>query len=484
MRKRDSGWLWPVMLACLALSAIALMWFPILRISSLMSVDYNEGWNAYRDQMAARGQPLYGAPPDLWITNYPFLSFHIIGLLSKVTGSVTVTGRAVALASLIAACGFLAGIVRIIVGFLRGGLYAGLCFFLWVAIFTPDQVAMNDPGFLALAIALSGLYAYLRGPAALPWLCLSGLAFAVAMFTKHDVIALPLGVGLHLLTTRNWRGLAVWAVTGAVAAGLLLLATFRLDGAYFFAHLLRSRAYAVQDAIAASVHYGQHFYAPLALGIAMLLRYRDMPRRRLLFLLFATAQAISILFAGGDGVALNIFYGPLAMLAVACAVAVCALERALPAASWSRAIFAVMLALPALPGLAYAPAQLYADFVAWRNLPLVTAAARNTIALLRQRPGPALCEDILLCYRAGKPLGYDPYFVKDQLMTGRLREARILAVLDSHHYAAIEIGTIHRSASFTPAARARFTKAFMQTLLAEYRPALINPPYAVFVPRP
>jgi hypothetical protein len=48
------------------------------------------------------GQPLYASRPTLWTTNYPFLSFNIIGLLGGVKGSMVLVGRIVCFIALIA----------------------------------------------------------------------------------------------------------------------------------------------------------------------------------------------------------------------------------------------------------------------------------------------------------------------------------------------------------------------------------------------
>ena len=478
-----AGWLWPGMLMGLAVAALALIWFPVLRFGAVASINYNEGWNAYRDQMAAQSRPLYGAPPGLWVTNYPFLSFHLIGLLGKISGSVTLAGRIVALTSLIMASLLITAIIRVIVGSWRGGLYGGLCFFLWIAIFTPDRVGMNDPEMLALAIMLCGVFAYVRAPSSLPWLTISAVAFALGMFTKHDLFALPVGIGLHLLGTRNWRGLAVWTSAGLIVAGLLLFATFRLDGPYFFANLLVPRAYLPRHMLSMTMDYLQLFYAPLALGVALLITPWDMPRRGLLLLLLVACQVVSLLFTVGDGVAQNVFFAPLAIAAIACAVAICSIEPVLRPMPWGQGLLMAALSLPALPALTHLPTQLYADIGAWKSLPDDNAHARKIIAALDQTKGPALCEDILLCFRAGKPLDFDPYFVKDQIMAGRMKEAPILSALRSHDYSVIEIGDGDSGIRLAPGERMRFTSAFMRTLFADYRPVLVDRPFAVFLPR-
>ena len=44
----------------------------------------------------------------------------------------------------------------------------------------------------------------------------------------------------------------------------------------------------------------------------------------------------------------------------------------------------------------------------------------------------ALCEDLLLCFAAGKPLLVDPYNARQMILTGRLDEASLLADVRRH----------------------------------------------------
>src|SRR5271168_1176766 len=143
-----TGWWWAAALIAMGCCVAVVAWFPLAALTSLPSLNYNEGWNAYRQQMAFLGQPLYGQPPTLWITNYPFLSFHIIGALGGRIGNMVVAGRILAFISLVLIAVFSGGIVKAMTHSSRGGIYAGLCLFLWIATFTPDRRAMDDPELL------------------------------------------------------------------------------------------------------------------------------------------------------------------------------------------------------------------------------------------------------------------------------------------------------------------------------------------------
>jgi hypothetical protein len=482
--ERKTTALFVIAISILSICIAMLSWFPLLRIGSLPSINYNEGWNAYRQWMTVVGQPLYGAQPGLWVTNYPFLSFHIVGLLGAAIGDVVLAGRLLSFVSLMVVSALLGGIVRIGTGSSRGGLYAGLCLFLWIATFTPDRRAMNDPELLGAAFATFGLFAYVKAPRAALWLGLSAFAFAMSLFTKLDFIALPASVGLHLLLTRRWRALMLWGAAGIASAGLLLALALHWDGAYFFAHILWPRAYLARCFFSNMGNYLPQFGLPLGLSVFLLVRYGRSAYRGLLFILLIVTHVTALFFSSGDGVDSNIYYPPLIADVLACAFAVCALERALPRNPGLYRGFIAALALPVLAGVAFVPYRFHKDLVAQQALPDATRSAQRAIAFLRSAEGPAICEDILLCYRAGKQVDYDPYFVKDQILIGRLKEADVLAMLASHHYAAIQMtGVVDTVSPVARKKRRRFTQGFMQALAAEYRPALTSGTYSLFTPR-
>jgi hypothetical protein len=527
--------LWVASLAVLAICAILLTWYPLLRIPSLPSINYNEGWNAYRQQMAADGQPLYAAQPELWVTNYPFLSFHLIAPLGSAIGSMVIAGRIVAFVSVLVIAASVGGIVRVFTGSARAGIYAGLCFFVWVATLSPDRRGVNDPEFLGIAFASLGLLAYLRGPDSLRWTSVSALAFVLAMFTKHDVVALPICVGAELLFRRNWRALATWIVVGTASACCLLMLTYLIDGPYFFAHLLRPRQYSFRRAVWFIRTYFLHFSAALVVALIAVGLARQTRIKRFIGLLLLVTNATAFLFAGGDGVDFNIFFVPLIAAAIACGTAVFCLEqyvhrtsmaviflagllavsaivlstlfyastrsflamipgvvliagaiavtqRALPRLPWRRATLILGFAIPIVSGAEFTPGQVADDIRDLQHLPALTLAAQRSIATLRATDGPVICEHILLCFDAGKPLDYDPYFVKDQVMTGWMSEASTLAILRSYRYRVVEMDASADAARPSDVEPLRFTNAFVQALLADYHLAATNDIYLLYVP--
>ena len=321
---------------------------------------------------------------------------------------------------------------------------------------------MDDPGLLAVASGTFALFAALKGRTSRVWLAVSGAAFAIALFVKQDIVALPIAAGIDLLIAGRWRSFFLWAGVGSVAASGLLALTVAIDGGWFLAHMLGPRAYLPGHLGRNLAVYLLHLGAPLAVAAVMLLRSPELPARRFLLVLLLATNLVSIAFAGGDGVALNVFYPPTVALAFALSAAWAHADRDLA----PRRILPILaLAVPVLASVAPVPLVVAADVAAWRRLPRETRDARATIDALERWPGPAICEDLLLCFEAGKPIDADPFFAHDQIAIGRLPEAALLRRLDRGQETAIEIeGRVDR-----PDARRRFTASFMRSLFARDR---------------
>jgi len=460
----------------MGLAVIATAWYPLHAITALPSQSYNEGWNAYRQSMALAGQPLYPVRPALWTTNYPFLSFHLIAFLSGTKAGMVRTGRIICFAALIATALLAGSSIAAVTASRPAARYAGLSLFAGLACFYGAGRAVNDPEMLSLAFASLGLFAYFKSRHRAAWIILAAIAFALSLFTKHDLIALPLSVAITLAITRNHRALAIFCAAGLTASAVLLALTFHLDGRYFFSALVQPRAYESRNLIAETLHYLLHFAVPLLLAASLLIRDPATPHRAFLLTLLVCSNLLAIFFSGGDGVAANIFFAPALADLLACVIALRQLQRH-PGRGFQAALI-----LTTLAALAMLPAQLRTDLANTARRPAATQAARLAIAALAAHPGPAICEDLLLCFNAGKPIGYDPYYVNDEIRTARLQQSAILAALSAHAYAVIQINGAPAFALRAARHGGRFTKPFLQTLFRQYHPILLTPFYALFVP--
>ena len=474
--------IWLAVLAILGVLTLAALWYPIQRISQSADINYNEGWNTYRADIAARGEPLYSQPPRFTVTNYPPLSFHILGFLGKLLGGFTAAGRWTALASLLFLAVAMAALVRQFSGQWPPGVYAAFLFVLGLAVFVPDRIGMNDPQFLGLALSFLGLCFYARNPRSNWLLCASAVAFAISLFTKHNLLAFPAAVGLHLLFERAWKHFAVWlGALAAMSVGFLLL-TFWWDGPYFFAHLLAPRSYSIMSGWGRIEPYLLDFQILVAAAVLWSVSNATRSTRSLLVIALVLAHLIGFGFAGGDGVVENVLFDALVMVVVITAIAIGDLEPKLISLRFGNLVLLLALFMPYLGVLALLPRILFNERQVSKLRPNLDAEFRQAAAFLESRPGPALCEDLLLCYDAGKPPVFDAFYVHSQVKIGRLSEADVLENVQGSRFPSIEID-VPAGQPLAPVASFRFSEPVMRAVLDRYRPAVRNSQFTLLVPK-
>jgi hypothetical protein len=468
---------WPVALSLTGALAVVLLLAPLAKMLAHGSTNYNEGWNAYHQQEAIQGKPLYGAPPGFVCTNYPPISFHLIGLASRVAGDVNQTGRWVSLLSLLLVAILCGSIVRLCTGSAPLAAYTALSVVIWLTVYLGNRIGMNDPQLLGTVFSLFGLYVYIRHPEKLGWLSISAAAFTISVFTKHNLLAFPAAVGLHLLLGGKWKRLAVWS--GVVAGGSVLLVglTRWVDGPYFVANILMPRT---QTSWLENVtDYATLFQVPLAIALVWSLRHMGRSLTHIMALVVIVANVVAVAFAGGDGVDKNIFFDSLFSLAIVGALVFS--EYAPLAAGWKSRGFllTVLLTAPSFGVLIQIPTTLRGDRTKLRSIGDRARDFDSAVTLLRSRPGPALCEDLLLCFEAGKPYTYDAFVMKDMVKLGRVKEDDLVKLLEDGGISTVQLN----GGYVTQGERLRFTASFMKALLNRYRVEKQLSGYVVMVPK-
>jgi hypothetical protein len=503
-RRSSSGvsaydtWLSTIVVCLMAATMLALFWFPLKRTFTNVEVNYNEGWNTYRDAMVAKGIPLYGTLPHGFgtPTAYPPISFHLVGLLGT-ANTFTVVGRCVSLISLLMTGVFVALIVKRAGASWQMAAFSFLLYEIGIALLRSDRIGMNDPQLLGEALSTAGLYFYVRNPDSRRHWCLSALLFCIAGFTKQNLLVFPAAVAIDLLF-RSLRAFATWAGAMVLSAGLLTGMTLLVDGRYFFNHLLSGggRAYSFWVAWSGYHHYVEIFQSLLVIAIAWsICAFRS----RLVFVsAFVLSYGLAFLLAGGSGVDQNIFFNALAATVIACGISLSDFSF-VPAGSPPAILRsgALMFAIFFGSIMIFVPGHLRRDREQLRLLPARASEFNSAVVLLKTRPGSALCESHLLCYEAGKPFEYEPFSVQQQLKAGLLREEDTLQLLRTHHFQTVEValredeqnlneGDLRMSLTSDqkePEKQRRFSPKFMNELLADYQLSMRTSEMAVFCPR-
>jgi hypothetical protein len=493
-------WMSKGVLCLMAVTVIALFWFPVKRSFANVEVNYNEGWNAYRAAMVANKIPLYGAPPQGFgtTTAYPPLSFHLIGWLGRAS-TFTAIGRGLSLVSLCATAVFVFLIVRYGGGSRNAAIFSFLLYGIGIALLRADRIGMNDPQLLAEALSMAGLFFYVRNPNSHRLLCASAILFCLAGFTKHTLIAFPAAVAIDLLF-RSRKGLVTWAGVLLVSVGFFTAITLLVDGPYFPHHLMGGggkRAYSSWMAWSGYHHYVGIFQSLLVIATAWSIR--SFRSHRVLALAFVWSHLLAFWMAGGFGVDLNIFFNALATTVIACGMALSDItvgtEKWRPAGLPSAA--AVMFAIFFVSIMIFVPGQLRRDRQGRKVLSVHQIEFESAIEFVKSRSGPALCESLLLCYEAGKPFEYEPFSVRDLVKTGRLSENDGLQLLRTHHFQTVQIALRADEADLKdaelraslssdqtlPDTERRFTPGFMKELLEDYQLSKRTSEMAIFCPQ-
>jgi len=470
---------WYVAFAFLGILAIVETWFPLSRLSAHYEVGYNEGWNAYLQQSVADGGKIYGSAPQLTYANYPPVSFHVVGILTKITHDPTRTGRYVAALAFVALMVLTGMTARRLTGSLRSAVFAALTAAIFIGALKADRIGLNDPHLLGMALVAFGFYAYVRDPESPMWLRISASAFVVGLFTKHTLLAFPLAVAIDLFLKARPRFLTfLWTGVGASVA--LLVLTFVLDGSHFLEHLAMPRVYSYAFFLSNTVWYLLFFQTAILIALAWCFTGAI----RLLVWAFAFAHGLAFWFAAGAGADLNHLFDPVVVLAMIGGVAIPYAVRAAERVRFADALLAILLTLPFFLGtLTMLAPHLQEDAGTHRSIPQLEQDFASAADFLRSHPGSALCESPLLCFEAGKPQEYDAYTVDQLIKTGKVSEASVLRLLDERHFATIQLMN-DPSDPIAPAERVRFSQAFMTKMLATYQLAARAGSFAIFTPKP
>ena len=108
-----------------------------------VSLDVNEGWNAYQAVAAFAGD-LYPHPARFFFNNYPPLSFYVVGAVARVVGDPIVAGRSIGLVMFLA-LGVIAALAARQMRCTRTEAAFGAAMFVATTLALSHYVGMNDP---------------------------------------------------------------------------------------------------------------------------------------------------------------------------------------------------------------------------------------------------------------------------------------------------------------------------------------------------
>jgi hypothetical protein len=411
-----------IMIGCLALlTALAALW-PVYRAFLNIEIDTNEGWNAYYADAAMGRMPLYPSAHQLIANNYPPLSFYIVGGLGRLIGDPVLAGRLLSLAAVLVIAWGVFRAVRLLGGDATSAGVGALFFGATMCRFFTSYVGMNDPHLLAQAVMTIGFVAFLQARSqdrsyALPILLMVG-----AGFIKHNLVVMPLTAMIWLSLTRPRQ----MVKSGLLAAFAILLGfalCYLAFGPDFFTNLRSPRAYMLKHAVGAIGHL-QWIAVGLAAWAYVGIARRTDANIRLCNLLNTLGLVMFFVQKTGDGVAYNAQFELVFGVSIATGLAFAHAPGLPLARRWSpqklQFILLLAICLRLVASARLEPVQLLMDPGFHAEIALREAAMSAAVARLRNTPGDTTCSSTLASYRAGKPFVVDPFYTREQILTGHL----------------------------------------------------------------
>ena len=469
----DSNSIWSgVALAAIAVLVLFGLYGLVLRSFMRVDINYNEGWNAYNATLALTHH-LYPIKHGWTTVNYPFLSFFIIGQLSRIHGDPLFIGRILSLAGLLLTS--IAGycIVRELAGHRLPALFAALYFLWFIVAKQSDYVGMDDPQMLAQAVMLCALYLYLRYGKNNWSLAAVAFLFVVGGNIKHNLLAAPLAVFVDLILASRSRALryAFWGVL--FLAGSVFVNQWA-GGPFFLAQILTPREYSLSK-LSVGLWEFLSIAVPLCICAVWSVWSLVQARYRILGLYFLISFAVGLAFYGGSGTVMNMFFDFFMAISLIMGIILDSLWYAKLAGIRisGKLKWAAPLLLWQIPCVAYPP-------VHHHELRERQNQFDAEVAFLRSQPGPAICQSLSYCYFAGKPYVYDP-FDSTSLVDARLLDPTpMVQRIEDHEFGAIQTNAPLPKIGIP---NGYFPAAIFDAIEKNYRVAMEDAHCVIYVPR-
>ena len=399
-----------ITLALMGAFSLLTFYYPAVRAFYHYQVNYNEGWNLCVTRLAMEGhRALYPAESGSTGAGYPFLSFYIVGYVSRLLGDALLAGRLLSLLSLVLSCLLVSLIVKELVGAWGPAVFAGVfCLGLFCTL-ASIYVGIDDPQLLAHPFFLLGLWLYMARPPSNPRLAGIASLFVVGGNIKHNLIPAPLAVLADLFTTSRSKAVR-FIILGGILLVLAIAANILIGGPTFVARLLTARPYSGVSARGAFASVYSGMGLPLAISAFWSISQFPNRRSRVISIYFFISLLVGIVFAGGIGVNINTFFDNMFAMSIITGACLDSLWKApiplLGRGGRLRFLVPLLLYLTVLvdftPRLHTLP-----DLV--RELPTRQRLFFQEVGYLVKQPGPAICENLMLCYDAGKPYTVNPF---------------------------------------------------------------------------
>jgi hypothetical protein len=430
---RRAAWL----LAPLAAVCLLTLVRTVLTMVRRIPLNFNEGWNAYHTADIVAGRPLYPDLAGAFFNNYPPLSFYVIAPLGRALGDQVLAGRIVAFVSLIAWIALVVVAARRLRCSWTSAAFGGLVLAVSMFVFSSFYVGVNDPQIFGHALQMLGLVVLLRERRTMTSLAAGAVLLAAGVFVKTNLIALPIAAVVWVWIED--RSDAWWLVAfGALAGAAGVAVCLAMFGPQFAAHVLSPRAYIPAKAALMSWQWLRRMILPVAAVVWLARKSPDDRGARFVVTFSAASMLVGMLFAGGDGVYWNTMFDADCALAMAAAVVFDRASNRFP-------VIAAFLAAPALVVMTTATIHWLSPRFWFDPRWSEAATAAADVDFVRRHAGPALCEDMVLCYWADKPVELDVFNTRQRARNESWRVETLIRRLNAREFGVAVIDDDGRS---------------------------------------
>jgi Dolichyl-phosphate-mannose-protein mannosyltransferase len=434
-------WLYQAaLLTAMGLGIVAVILGPIHRTFLQLPTDNNEGWNAYHAIIALSGGVLY-PPVDSFIsTNYPPLSFYIVGFVGKLIGDNIVAGRLISLVSLLTVSVNIYQLARLLGGerFFAG--FSSMLFLLYIGTNASGYVSMNDPQWLGHAFVTSGALYFLRAQASrrpFGYALLSSLLCVAGVLVKQNLIVLPLAV-FAWSVFNDRRQLLTWTLLSLVIGLSIVALAMASYGSVFLQDIfLQPRVMSFRKFDSNVIRYVMPL-TQLVLYAALLGAVAGREQRiRFALIYVGVAGALGLFFLSGELCDVNIVFDLIIALSISAGLLGSHLVSMFAAnyRQLAPAATALVMASVCFPTFAQA-LEHSVDLV--REDRGQRQAYQDLITEIAMSKGPVACEMTSLCYWAGKSFELDAHNYLQKIKKGKVGPDRLRQRIDEGFYAYIQ----------------------------------------------
>jgi hypothetical protein len=458
-------------LGLLALAVLLLLIAPVVRIGFKFEIGYNEGWNLSHVLKAASGQPLYDDQNEWTPLDYPPFSFYFVSIIGRLLGDPLLTGRIIAFLSLLLVSLGTGYAVRILGGEVYHNVFSSIfCLGLFV-VCAPHYVGLNDPQMLGHVFIVGGLLVYLQNRSKGSKMLIVALFFSVGLFVKLNLVLIPIAVTIDIFL-RSRRNFFKWIGYLAFIMGSFIFIIYMIYGSEFLHQLIlsTSKTYSVRKAIDRAVELGTKMKIPLIMVLPCVLHAFRKKHFRFVSVYLAISIPVGIYTSAGSGSDVNMFFDLFISLSIAAGMLLLFLKKSCFNANLICSILPIVLGLSILTA-AWQKIE-REEIFPYSEFKLKQQIFLDDAAFLATRPGPVLCENLLLGCYSNKSFEYDPYNTSQMMLTGRIDESKILNRLESGYFSVVQLNKplddrYLKELTYTSVQRSvfeRFTENFKRSL--------------------